>query len=115
MLIRSVLSVIKLHVTNYRSFDRSNRPWAYESRCTKCCCLFLKDSKITLDQYRALGFPGALEIGNMFEFYVRGNPDRDVKATRKLNRETQRFDVWVGENKAMLEQAFDALEVQPSS
>ena len=68
---------------------------------------FFQDSKITLDEYRAQpDNPAAIELGNMFEFYKRGNPDRDIRLTKKLNEETQRFDVWVGENKAMLEEAF---------
>lgn len=71
-----------------------------------------QDSKITLDQFRDLGFPGAVELGNMFEFYVRGKPDRDTKLTKKLNPQIQRFDVWVRENKDMLDQAFNSLEIQ---
>jgi len=69
-----------------------------------------QDSKITCDQFRALGFPGAEEIGNMFEFYVRGKPDRDVCATKKLNCEAQRFDPWVQANKEMLEDAFNKIK-----
>lgn len=46
----------------------------------------------------------------MFEFYVRGKPDRDVCATKKLNPETQRFDAWVQENKKMLDDAFSKIE-----
>lgn len=69
--------------------------------------LKFEDSKITLDEYRAQpDNPAAIELGNMFEFYKRGNPDRDIRLTKKLNEETQRFDVWVRENKAMLEEAF---------
>ena len=63
-----------------------------------------------MDQFRGLGFPGVEELGNMFEFYKRGNPDRDVKMTKKLNPETQRFDVWVGENKDMLDEAYSKIE-----
>ena len=48
----------------------------------------------------------------MFEFYVRGKPDRDARATKKLNADTQRFDVWVRENKDMLEKAYNSMEVQ---
>lgn len=63
-----------------------------------------------MDQYRALGFPGALEIGNMFEFYVRGKPDRDKELTKKLNCDVRRFEVWVQENKDMLDEAFSKIE-----
>lgn len=46
----------------------------------------------------------------MFEFYVRGKPDRDVKVTKKLNPDVQRFDVWVSENKDMLDEAYSKIE-----
>ena len=71
-----------------------------------------QDSKVTVDQYRSLGFPGAEEIANMFAFYIRGNPDRDTKLSRKLNSEIQSFKIWVKENKEMLRKAFGSLEVQ---
>ena len=73
---------------------------------------FLKDSQITLAQYRALGFPGAVELGNMFEFYKRGNPDRDIALTKKLNPGLQEFKEWVQENKEMLSKSFDSIEIQ---
>lgn len=76
--------------------------------------LTFKDSQITFDQYRALGFDGAVEIGNMFEFYKRGNPDRNIELTRKLNPGLQRFDVWVQENKEKLVQSFKSIEIQSS-
>ena len=72
----------------------------------------LKDSQITLDQYRALGFPGAVELGNMFEFYKRGNPDRDIALTKKLNPGLQEFKEWVKENKELLSKSFDSIEIQ---
>ena len=84
------------------------------SSCLFVCFFFLKDSQITFDQYRALGFDGAVEIGNMFEFYKRGNPDRNIELTRKLNPGLQRFDVWVQENKEKLVQSFKSIEIQSS-
>lgn len=71
-----------------------------------------QDSKVTVEKYRSLGFPGAEEIANMFAFYIRGNPDRDTKMSRKLNSEIQSFKIWVKENKEMLRKAFGSLEVQ---
>ena len=91
-------------------------PYISQAAPTNSSCLFvfffLKDSQITFDQYRALGFDGAVEIGNMFEFYKRGNPDRNIELTRKLNPGLQRFDVWVQENKEMLVQSFKSIEIQ---
>ena len=59
-----------------------------------------------LEEYRKLGFPGAVERANMFEFYVRGNADRDIALTKKLNPAVQRFDEWVVANKESLAKAF---------
>ena len=59
-----------------------------------------------MDTYRGLGFPGAVELGNMFEFYKRGNPDRDVHATKQLNPALMSFEEWVKANKASLEAVF---------
>ena len=52
--------------------------------------------------YRAFGFPGADDMGNMFQFkrdfndYYRGA--RSVEFTRSLNPELQTFDQWLTRN-----------------
>jgi hypothetical protein len=50
------------------------------------------------DQYRVLGFPGADESGNMFQFYRDFdevcNRVRDVKFSRELNPELKTFEEW---------------------
>ena len=56
--------------------------------------------------YRGFGFPGAEDLGNMFQF----NRDfeqvccgaRDLKATRSLNPELQTFDEWLSKNKSKI-------------
>lgn len=53
--------------------------------------------------YRALGFPGADDLGNMFQFY-RDYADefrtlRDVNLTKQLNPSVQNFDQWLEANK----------------
>jgi uncharacterized protein YbjT (DUF2867 family) len=54
------------------------------------------------DQYRALGFPGADDLGNMFQFYCDFNEAftelRDVAATRDLNPGMKTFAKWATEN-----------------
>lgn len=54
------------------------------------------------EQYRALGFPGADDLGNMWqfkrEFNERYRAVRDVNATRELNPSLQRFDDWLRDN-----------------
>jgi uncharacterized protein YbjT (DUF2867 family) len=52
--------------------------------------------------YRGFGFPGAEDIGNMFQFkrdfndYFRGS--RSVELGRSLNPELQSFDQWLARN-----------------
>ena len=48
----------------------------------------------------------------MFEFYKRGNPDRDIALKKKLNPGLQEFKEWVQENKEMLSKSFDSIEIQ---
>ncbi len=53
--------------------------------------------------YRGFGFPGADDLGNMFQFNrdfeteFRGH--RSVETSRKLNPKLQTFDSWLAENK----------------
>ena len=55
------------------------------------------------DVYRSFGFPGADDIGNMFQFKRDFNEDfcgaRDVEFSRRLNPELQTFDQWLSRNK----------------
>jgi len=52
--------------------------------------------------YRGFGFPGADDLGNMFQFkrdfndYFRGS--RDVALSRVLNPALETFDVWLARN-----------------
>jgi uncharacterized protein YbjT (DUF2867 family) len=61
---------------------------------------------ISPDAYRALGFPGADDLGNMFQFNHDFADDfrgmRNVEQTRALNHALQSFDVWLSENKASI-------------
>ena len=57
---------------------------------------------ITADQYRGFGFPGADDLGNMFQFYRDFdevcNSTRDVKYSKELNPALQSFAMWLAEN-----------------
>ena len=59
-------------------------------------------NKITPAQYRAFGFPGADDLGNMFQFYHDFdevcNSTRDVNFSRELNPELQSFEMWLKSN-----------------
>ena len=58
---------------------------------------------VTPEQYRGFGFPGAEDLGNMFQFkqdfadYYCGVRNLDV--ARALNPSLQTFDRWLAENK----------------
>jgi uncharacterized protein YbjT (DUF2867 family) len=59
-------------------------------------------NKVTPEQYRGFGFPGAEDLGNMFQFYhdfdELCNSTRDVNYSRELNPELRSFDMWLAEN-----------------
>lgn len=54
------------------------------------------------DAYRALGFPGAEDVGNMFEFQAMLGEEferhRDPKRSRELNPQLLDFDGWLAAN-----------------
>jgi hypothetical protein len=56
------------------------------------------------DDYRALGFPGAVEMGNMFQYYAedsaRFTAARDLRFVRQLNPELQSFGDWLAVHKS---------------
>ena len=56
--------------------------------------------------YRGFGFPGAEDLGNMFQFkrdfeeYFCGA--RNLETSRALNPSLQTFDAWLAENKSRI-------------
>jgi uncharacterized protein YbjT (DUF2867 family) len=58
------------------------------------------------DAYRAIGFPGAEELGNMLQFKCLFNTEyrnaRSVALSKELNPELQSFPNWLSENKHLL-------------
>jgi len=60
------------------------------------------------DLYRSFGFPGADEMGNMFQFKRDFEREfvgaRDLNVARKLNPELQSFDVWLDQNRERIPQ-----------
>jgi len=56
--------------------------------------------------YRTFGFPGADDLGNMFQFKAEFEADfckmRDVNASKKLNPDILNFDSWLQKNKAAI-------------
>ncbi len=57
---------------------------------------------VTPEQYRNLGFPGAEDLGNMFQFKRDFNEDfrraRNIEESRRLNPELQSFEQWLAAN-----------------
>ena len=57
---------------------------------------------VPFDVYRGLGFPGAEDLGNMFQFKCDFNEYycgiRDPKFARSLNPALQTFDGWLAQN-----------------
>jgi uncharacterized protein YbjT (DUF2867 family) len=61
---------------------------------------------VTPDVYRSFGFPGADDLGNMFQFYADCEADfvgaRNLDVARALNPKLQTFDQWLAKNKSKL-------------
>jgi uncharacterized protein YbjT (DUF2867 family) len=59
-------------------------------------------NKIPAEVFRSFGFPGADDLGNMFQFYDdfehQVNSLRDIDTSRQLNPELQSFPQWLKEN-----------------
>lgn len=58
------------------------------------------------DVYRAFGFPGADDLGNMFQykrdFETQYRATRDVEASRELHPALQDFRTWLAANKSLI-------------
>jgi uncharacterized protein YbjT (DUF2867 family) len=61
-------------------------------------------NEVAPEVYRGFGFPGADDLGNMFQFKRDFSEDfrraRNVDETRRLNPKLQSFDKWLEKNKA---------------
>jgi uncharacterized protein YbjT (DUF2867 family) len=56
--------------------------------------------------YRGFGFPGADDLGNMFQFYAEFEDDvcarRNLAESRALNPQLQTFAAWLAQNKSRI-------------
>jgi uncharacterized protein YbjT (DUF2867 family) len=63
-------------------------------------------NEITPETYRGFGFPGADDLGNMFQVYRDCEKEvcgaRDLGLARSLNPELQTFEQWLGKNQGMM-------------
>jgi uncharacterized protein YbjT (DUF2867 family) len=69
----------------------------------------VKYNAVDANLYRSFGFPGADEMGNMFQadrdFEKEMMANRNLDEARKLNPALQTFDQWLAKNKAAVEAA----------
>lgn len=67
----------------------------------------VKYNAVKPEVYRSFDFPGADDLGNMFQFKVDFNEDfckvRDVSETKKLNPELQSFKDWLQAHKDQIQ------------
>jgi uncharacterized protein YbjT (DUF2867 family) len=63
-------------------------------------------NEVPPDVYRSFGFPGAEDLGNMFQFkrdfQQLYNGARDLNVSRSLNPALQTFDAWLAKNKSRI-------------
>jgi uncharacterized protein YbjT (DUF2867 family) len=66
----------------------------------------VKYNAVPFEVYRSFGFPGADDLGNMFQFYHDFNDAyagaRDLGFSKKLNPELQDFKTWLAANKSKI-------------
>jgi len=59
-------------------------------------------NKVTPEMFRSFGFPGAEDLGNMFQYYQEFATEfadlRDIKMAKELNPSLQSFAMWLAEN-----------------
>ncbi len=60
-------------------------------------------NSVSPDTYRSFGFPGAEDLGNMFQFHRDFQKDhlevRDLMRSKSINPELKNFEQWLTENK----------------
>lgn len=63
----------------------------------------VKYNSVPADVYRGFGFPGADDMGNMFQYKADFNEEfcgiRDVQQVKQLNPELQSFEEWLSRHK----------------
>ena len=69
---------------------------------TKAIGQQVRYNEVSPELYRSFGFPGAEDLGNMFQFYRDFdevcNATRNVEYSRELNPELKSFDTWLAQN-----------------
>lgn len=72
------------------------------SELTKALGQEVRYNKVTPEMFRSFGFPGAEDLGNMFQYYQEFATEfadlRDIKMAKELNPSLQSFAMWLAEN-----------------
>jgi uncharacterized protein YbjT (DUF2867 family) len=73
---------------------------------TKALGQEVKYNAVTPETFRGFGFPGADDLGNMFQFNSEFEQDccdaRSISETKTLNPDLQTFDRWLTQNKSRI-------------
>ena len=73
---------------------------------TKALGQEIRYNEVTPEAFRGFGFPGADDLGNMFQFFRDFDQDccdtRNISETKKLNSELLTFDRWLAANKSQI-------------
>ncbi|MGA2607830.1 MAG: NmrA/HSCARG family protein [Terriglobia bacterium] len=73
---------------------------------TKALGQEVRNNDVPPEVYRSFGFPGAEDLGNMFQFKRDFNEyfcgARNLEVARALNPALQSFDAWLAQNKARI-------------
>jgi uncharacterized protein YbjT (DUF2867 family) len=95
-LLGKTIGVAGEHLTGQEMADALSRSLGQEVRY----------NNISPESFRKLGFPGADDLGNMFQFYRDFdevcNSVRNVEYSKELNPELQSFDQWLEKNASMI-------------
>lgn len=84
-------------------------PAAYAAAMSERVGADIRYAHVPREVYAALGFPGAEDLADMFEFYRLHMPSRrdDIVACRAIAPELQSFDTWVTRNAQPLRAALN--------
>ena len=95
-LIGKTVGIVGEHLTCQQMADAFSKALGQEVRY----------NSVTPEAYRGFGFPGAEDLGNMFQFNRDFEEDfcgaRDIGFSRSLNPELKTFAAWLAENKTRI-------------
>jgi hypothetical protein len=62
----------------------------------------VRDNSVSPEMFRSFGFPGAEDLGNMFQYYADFEKEfsdaRDITIAKELNPALQTFEQWLADN-----------------